>query len=110
MNLSRHEATADACVVSVNETRIDAAVAIQFKDRMRDLSDEAFARIVLDLGQVDFIDSSGLGAIVAAMKQLGPDRRLDLAALNPNVDKVFRLTRMDSVFHIFETPEAALAQ
>lgn len=109
MNLSRQEA-ANACVVSVNETRIDAAVAIQFKDRMRDMTDDALARIVLDLGQVEFIDSSGLGAIVAAMKQLGPDHRLDLAALNPNVDKVFRLTRMDSVFHIFESLEDALAQ
>lgn len=109
MNLSSHEA-AEACVVSVNEARIDAAVAIQFKDRMRDKTDDAGTRVVLDLGQVDFIDSSGLGAIVAAMKQLGPGRRLDLVALNPNVDKVFRLTRMDRVFHIFDTLEDALAQ
>ena len=109
MNLSRQEA-ATACVVSVNETRIDAAVAIQFKDRMRDMTVESASRVILDLGQVEFIDSSGLGAIVAAMKQLGPDHRLDLAALTPNVDKVFRLTRMDSVFHIFETVEDALAE
>ncbi len=74
---------------------------------MRDKTEDAGARIVLDLGQVEFIDSSGLGAIVAAMKQLGPDRRLDLVALNPNVDKVFRLTRMDSVFRIFDTLEDA---
>ncbi|MBR9843382.1 MAG: STAS domain-containing protein [Rhodobacteraceae bacterium] len=109
MNLSSQEA-AEICIVSVNEPRIDAAVAIQFKDRMRDKTDDAGARVVLDLGQVNFIDSSGLGAIVAAMKQLGPNRRLDLAALNPNVDKVFRLTRMDRVFHIFDTLEDALAQ
>jgi len=108
MNLSSYE-TAQTCVISVNEPRIDAAVAIQFKDRMRETTDNAGARIVLDLGQVDFIDSSGLGAIVAAMKQLGANRRLDLAALNPNVDKVFRLTRMDRVFHIFDTLEDALA-
>ena len=109
MNLSCRM-TMDTCVVSVQEARIDAAVAIQFKDRMREKTDQACPRVVLDLAQVDFIDSSGLGAIVAAMKQLGPDRRLDLAALNPNVDKVFRLTRMDSVFHIFATVEDALAQ
>ena len=34
------------------------------------------------------------------MKQMGKDRRLDLAALMPEVDKVFRLTRMNSVFVI----------
>lgn len=109
MNLSSQE-MAEICVISVNEPRIDAAIAIQFKDRMREKTEATSARIVLDLGQVDFIDSSGLGAIVAAMKQLGPGRRLDLAALNPNVDKVFRLTRMDSVFKIFDTVEDAIAQ
>ncbi len=87
-------------VVTVNESRIDAAVAIQFKDKMRERTEDAGDRVVLDLAQVSFIDSSGLGAIVAAMKQLGKDRRLDLAGLNKDVDRVFRLTRMDTVFTI----------
>lgn len=92
--------TGDMQIVTVNETRIDAAVAIQFKDRMRDITGGGAHHVVLDLGQVEFIDSSGLGAIVAAMKQLGSTRRMDLAGLTPTVDKVFRLTRMDSVFSI----------
>ncbi len=87
-------------IVSVNAERIDASVAIQFKDAMRALTEEGPDHVVLDLGLVKFIDSSGLGAIVAAMKQMGKDRTLDLAALTPDVDKVFRLTRMDSVFAI----------
>jgi anti-sigma B factor antagonist len=56
--------------------------------------------VVLDLGQVTFVDSSGLGAIVAVMKSMGDGRRLDLASLTPDVAKVFRLTRMDTVFLI----------
>lgn len=94
-------------VITPTEQRIDAAVAIQFKDRMRAATADARGRIVLDLRHVDFVDSSGLGAIVAAMKQLGPNVELDLAGLTPNVAKVFRLTRMDTVFTIHETPEAA---
>lgn len=96
-------------VVTVNEPRIDAAVAIQFKDRMRERTEKADGRVVLDLAQVRFIDSSGLGAIVAAMKQLGKDRRLDLAGLNDDVDRVFRLTRMDTVFQIHQSLGDALA-
>lgn len=96
-------------VVTVDEPRIDAAVAIQFKDRMRSATEQGKARVVLNLAKVDFIDSSGLGAIVAAMKQLGQQRRLDLSCLNPNVDKVFRLTRMDTVFRIHDTLGDALA-
>ncbi|WP_090270504.1 STAS domain-containing protein [Thalassovita taeanensis] len=95
-------------IVTVAETRIDAAVAIAFKDQMRQLTDGGAPDVVLDLTDVSFIDSSGLGAIVAAMKQLGKDRRLHLAALMPNVDKVFRLTRMDTVFAIHDSVEQAV--
>lgn len=96
----------DMLVVRAMEPRIDAAVAIQFKDRMRDLLADAPARVVLDLSRVQFLDSSGLGAVVAVMKHLGPGRRLELAGLTPTVQKVFRLTRMDSVFTIHtEVPD-----
>ena len=96
-----------ALVVRVCDARIDAAVAIQFKDRMREVTEGGAQRIVLDLSRVDFIDSSGLGAIVASMKQLG-GRRLDLAGLSPTVQKVFRLTRMDTIFAIHPDVGAAL--
>ena len=69
MNLtSQHEGS--TLVVSVDEDRIDAVAAIRFKDRFREATSGWAGRIVLDLGSVAFIDSSGLGAIVAAMKLL----------------------------------------
>lgn len=101
------EAGAGALNVLVGEERIDAAVAIQFKDRMREIALQPSERVVLDLSQVTFVDSSGLGAIVAVMKMLAPARRLELAGLTPNVAKVFRLTRMDSVFTIHPPAPAA---
>lgn len=96
-------------VITIDEQRIDAAVAIAFKDQMRKLTDGSMAVVLLDLSSVAFIDSSGLGAIVAAMKQLGNERHLHLAGLMPNVDKVFRLTRMDTVFTIHPSVEEAFA-
>ena len=66
-------------IITVHSNRIDAAMAIQFKEDMRSETETGAIRVVLDLSSVDFIDSSGLGAIVASMKQLGKDRRLDLA-------------------------------
>jgi anti-sigma B factor antagonist len=86
--------------VEVQEDRIDASSAIQFKERMRELTQSATPRVILDLGQVQFLDSSGLGAVVAVMKHLGPDRKLELSSLTTTVEKVFRLTRMDSIFTI----------
>jgi anti-sigma B factor antagonist len=95
-------------VVHVTEDRIDAAVAIRFKDRMREETNTTTGRVVLDLAQVDFVDSSGLGAIVAARKQLGAERPLDLTGLTENVDKVFQLTRMNTIFNIHESLDSAL--
>lgn len=96
-------------IITVAANRIDAASAIRFKEDMRHRTDGSPNRVILDLSAVDFIDSSGLGAIVASMKQMGPDKRLDLAGLTPVVDKVFRLTRMDTVFRLFTSRDDALA-
>lgn len=90
----------DTLVARVLAPRIDAAVAIRFKDLMREVLQAPAPRVVLDLSRVDFLDSSGLGAVVAVMKLAGPGRSLELAALTPTVQKVFRLTRMDQVFTI----------
>jgi len=100
----------DATLVVVKESRIDAAGAIAFKDGMRELSLNGPDRVVLDLTAVDFVDSSGLGAIVAAMKHMAPAQRLELAGLTPTVAKVFRLTRMDSVFTIHTDARSALQE
>lgn len=91
-------------VIRAQNDRIDAAGAIQFKDRMRDLTkDSTAARVVLDMSQVAFLDSSGLGAVVAVLKALAPARKLELSGLTPTVQKVFRLTRIDSIFTIHDT-------
>ncbi|WP_171177458.1 STAS domain-containing protein [Ruegeria sp. HKCCD8929] len=102
--------TGDAQIITVNADRIDAAMAIQFKEDMRSETDGGPERVILDLSGVSFIDSSGLGAIVASMKQLGGARRLDLAGLTPVVEKVFRLTRMDTVFNLFPSLDDALTE
>ena len=97
-------------VVSVLDDRIDAAVAIEFKDAMRASTEGGSETVVLDLSQVQFIDSSGLGAIVASMKYMGSSRKLARAGLTPTVEKVFKLTRMDSVFSVFPTLDGALTE
>jgi anti-sigma B factor antagonist len=96
----REERVAGGLVIHVDAPRIDAAGAIAFKDQVRLLTEGGDGRVILNLAAVAFVDSSGLGAVVGAMKQLGTGRRLELAGLTPGVAKLFRLTRMDSVFVI----------
>lgn len=103
-----HEDINDIRVITVGDTRIDAAIAITFKDKMRELTDNGLTRTILDMSQVEFIDSSGLGAVVAAMKQVDANSKLELACLSQTVAKVFRLTRMDTVFTIHSDLQSAL--
>jgi anti-sigma B factor antagonist len=104
-----YEPSGQVGIVHVAEARIDASVAIQFKDQFRDLVSTGDGDVILDLSTVDFLDSSGLGAVVAARKLLGANRKLALSGLRPAVDKVMSLTRMNTVFPIHRTLAAALA-
>ena len=99
----------DTRVIAVGESRIDAAIAIRFKEAMREAAGDGAGRVVVDMSTVEFLDSSGLGALVAVMKLLGGARRLELAGLTANVDRVFRLTRMDRVFPLHRDLAAARA-
>lgn len=107
MNLTS-DTRGDCLVITVDEPRLDAAAAVEFKEAMRGLVEGAPARVVLNLGAVDSIDSSGLGAIVAVMKVTGPERKFELCSLTNKVRTVFRLTRMDAVMTIHPGLEDAL--
>jgi anti-sigma B factor antagonist len=99
----------DILVARVQDHRIDAAGAVAFKDEMVALKIHPQQRVILDLEAVEFLDSSGLGAVVAVMKAYGGEKSLELAALSPIVEKVLRLTRMDQVFRIHGSADQALA-
>lgn len=108
MKLTPHPMETALCI-KVEERRIDAASAVQFKETMRSLVSEENGRVLLDLSQVTFIDSSGLGALVAVMKNMPGQAKIELAGIQPIVQKVLALTKMDQVFVIHETCEAALS-
>ena len=93
----------------VAEPRLDAALAIRFKDRLREVVGGHGPLILLDLSDVGFMDSSGLGAILAIRRALPPSQRIELTGLTPNVDRVFRLTRMDMIFTIHGAGDAPAA-
>jgi anti-sigma B factor antagonist len=97
-------------VVHVAEKRIDASKAPAFKDEMTKCIDGGQNQIVLDLSGVDFIDSSGLGAIVSCLKRLGPRGSLAVAGASGAVSRLFTLTRMDKVFTLHPTVDSAVEQ
>ena len=89
---------------------IDMAVADDFRLRLATLLDRGRARLVLDLGAVMYIDSSGLGALVTAMKQAraaGGD--IKVCGLASDVRALFEMTRLDKVLSIHASRDEAIA-
>lgn len=67
------------------------------------------SRIVLNLKNVDFTDSSFMGALLAVRKTaLENEGAMALCELKPQVKKVFEVTYMDKIFGIFETTDKAI--
>ncbi len=97
-----------ACVVTPHVNKIDASVAVEFKRQLLDLVAKGENRLVLNLGKVDFIDSSGLGALVSVLKSIGPEGRIKLFAVKDGVRSIFALTRLDRVFDIHVSEKGAV--
>jgi anti-sigma B factor antagonist len=99
----------DHCaVLRVKSKRIDAAGALQFKNTVNGVIDGGSRDVVLDLSEVDFVDSSGLGAIVAVLKHIGQHGSLAISGATPTVERLFKMTRMDKVFRLFPDVKSAL--
>lgn len=99
--------------ISINETngiknlvlagRFDAAATASFKETIKGLLEEGNTNYVIDLEQVDYIDSGGLGSLVSALRQtrsvLGD---IKVSGLSGKVRSVFELTRLHRIFEIFD--------
>jgi len=85
-------------LLRVDVARLDAGVAGAAKAAMKNAVDDSIATITVDLRKVDFIDSSGLGALVTLRKHAGADRTVRLVNLSPFVAKVLTLTKLVKVF------------
>ncbi|MFC2164752.1 STAS domain-containing protein [Acidobacteriota bacterium] len=98
----------DVTVIKPHLRRIDASVATELKSRLIDLVDKGNEKIVINLSEVDFIDSSGLGVLVLILRRLGPDGKIRLCKVNDGVRSIFELTRLNEVFVIHKTVEGAV--
>jgi anti-sigma B factor antagonist len=97
----------DATVLSLTGD-IDIHTAPELRDRLAQLHSDGAADVVVDLSAVNFLDSSALGAFVAAHHELAEKGgSLKLAAPRSHVLKVFQITRLAEVIPLFESVDEA---
>ncbi len=103
----RVEKIGDVTVVALLG-ELDASNVPQFKRHIAPVL-EASSKVVFDVGQLQFIDSSGLGAILSCLRQVnaaGGD--LKLCGLLPPVHAPFVLVRMHTILKIYNTKDEAV--
>lgn len=85
-------------VVTCVNSRLDAAVAQPFFKTIQGYINKGHMHLALDLGNVDFVDSTGLGAIVRCLKELGDQGQLVLYGVNDLLLSLLQLTKMEHIF------------
>lgn len=99
-----------AVVIQIRESRLDAHNSAELKVELLKLFESGKRNIVIDLSEVRFVDSSGLGVLVSGFKNASArNGSLNLCGLQQQVRSMFELTRLHRVFDIFQTREEALA-
>ncbi|MBD2741785.1 STAS domain-containing protein [Coleofasciculus sp. FACHB-1120] len=87
---------------------INASNAVEFQGQLTEAVSSPDQSIVLvDMAQVEFLDSAGLMALVSAHRlahSLG--RRFSLSSVSASIRMIFELAQLDGVFEIFESPAA----
>jgi anti-anti-sigma factor len=102
------EKSGDVTIVKIAVDALDSGNEKRFKKEVIPIL-EPNSKVVLDLSEVDFIDSSGLGVLLSCYRHVGAaGGDLRLCNLNEQVRTLFELVRMHRVFDIYDTREEAL--
>jgi anti-sigma B factor antagonist len=89
---------------------LNAHTAPSLKQEIALLIEGGTRRVVVDLTGIEFMDSSGLAALVAGLKMTRAEGgTLTVTGAKPNVEEVFKLTLLDRVFHFYPNIDSALA-
>ena len=97
-------------VVAVVAGEVDASTAPGLQEKFDELLAEGQQNFVIDLSDVGFMDSSGLAALVQLFKRVRIGHGdVRLCGLQPEVRRVFELTRLERVFDLFPDRGQAVA-
>jgi anti-sigma B factor antagonist len=94
-------------VAQILDRRIDALGSAALKSQVGARIAQGESQIVLDLSDVEFVDSNGLVAMLSLLKRLTPPGNMVLCGCRPAVVELMRLTRLDRVFRMCATQAEA---
>jgi len=110
MELEIPDSDVDGWTVVAAAGEIDVAAAPMLRERLVDLISSGSHQVVLDLENVDFIDSTGLGVLVGAVRRArAEDGDLRIVCTNSRLLRIFGITGLDEVFTIDASVDGAIS-
>jgi anti-sigma B factor antagonist len=101
------ETVGNVSVLVLTGTFLDASNAPALKQKVAGLVERS-SRLVLDLSRVEFVDSSGCGAILTCLRQVnGVGGKLAICGVTRPVRALFELVRMNRILDIYDSRDAA---
>jgi len=97
------------CAVLQVTGEVDLYTAPMLREQLRELSAKGTVHLIADLGQVDFLDSTGLGVLVGGLKRLREaDGSLALVINTPRILRVFQITGLTKALAAQRSVEDAI--
>lgn len=94
--------------VKVQEPKIYLEISDQLKTVLQQCIDDGFSKIVLNLSEVEYMDSTGLSALLTARKALENKGELALCHLQESVKDLLAVTKLNQVFKIHQNEQEAV--
>ncbi|TKC09334.1 STAS domain-containing protein [Pedobacter frigoris] len=97
--------------IVIEEREANLSRSEQFKELVQQEINAGERKLIISFINVDYVDSSFLGALVAILKSLLPlDGKLVLIGMNDDIVNLFQLTRLDKIFSLKDSLENALKE
>ena len=110
MDLSLQSREVDGRTIVSVGGEIDVYTAPKLRDKITELVGEGHHQLVIDMENVDCLDSTGLGVLVGGLKKVrAHDWSMELICSQDRLLKIFRITGLAKVFTIHDTESAALS-
>ena len=106
LSLSTYD-SGDHTVLAVGG-EVDVYTAPRLREKLVELVETGARHVVVDLSRVEFLDSTGLGVLVGALKRLrAVNGTFGLVCAHERLLKIFRITALDRVFSLYDSVAAA---
>lgn len=109
MNLTMHSRTPNetTCVLVI-EGEVDVYTSPQLKQDIIELAEKGIKHLIINLSEVEYLDSTGLGVLIGGLKRLRENNgNMVLVGPGMRISRIFEITGLDKIFDIYATEQEA---